>query len=88
MLGFHAVFPDFKLTLKEIVAEGDLVAAHMTFTGTQNGPFLGIPPTGKLITIWSVEVFRIENGKVAEMWGGPDIFNGLQQLGAVISAGK
>jgi predicted ester cyclase len=88
MLGFHAVFPDFLLTPEEIVAEGDLVAAHCVFTGTQKAPFLGIPPTGIQIKVWSVEVFRIENGKIVEMWGGPDVFNGLQQLGAVISPGQ
>jgi predicted ester cyclase len=88
MLGFHAVFPDFLLTIEEIVAEGDLVAAHCVFTGTQEAPFLGIPPTNIQIKIWSVEVFRIENGKIVEMWGGPDVFNGLQQMGAVISAGQ
>jgi predicted ester cyclase len=89
MLGFHAVFPDdFLLTVEDMVAEGDLVAARQTFTGTQKGAFMGIPPTGIKVKIWDVEVFRIENGKIAEQWGGPDIFNSLQQTGAVISAGK
>jgi predicted ester cyclase len=86
LLGFHAVFPDFQLTIEQIVAEGDLVAAHETFTGTQKAPFLGIPPTGKMVKLWDVEVFRIENGKIVEQWGGPDIFDGIQQMGAVVSA--
>ena len=89
LAGFHTVCPDdFKLTVEDMIAEGDRVVARCTFTGTQKGTFMGIPPTGKPVKIWNVEVFRIENGKIIEQWGGPDLLDSLQQIGAVISAGK
>jgi predicted ester cyclase len=60
----------------------------MTVRGTHQGALLNIAPTGKEVTTTAVEVIRIENGQFVEHWGGPDMLNLLQQLGAVISAEK
>jgi predicted ester cyclase len=84
----RAAFPDLQLTVENIIAEGDFVAISLTARGTHQGTFQGIPPTGKSVTVSAFEVVRIENGKLAEHWGGPDTLNLLQQIGAVISAGK
>jgi steroid delta-isomerase-like uncharacterized protein len=88
LAGLRAVFPDLKITVDNIIAEGDFVAVSLTVRATHQGTFLGIPPTGKSVTVSGFEVIRIENGKMAEHWGGTDTFNLLQQIGAVISAGK
>jgi steroid delta-isomerase-like uncharacterized protein len=88
LAGLRAAFPDLQLTVENIIAEGDFVAISLTARGTHQGTFQGIPPTGKSVTVSAFEVVRIENGKLAEHWGGPDTLNLLQQIGAVISAGK
>jgi len=88
LAGLRAAFPDLQLTVEDIIAEGDRVAVNLTARGTHRGTFQGIAPTGKTVTVSAFEVVRIENGKLVEHWGGPDTLNLLQQLGAVISAGK
>jgi steroid delta-isomerase-like uncharacterized protein len=88
LAGLFAAFPDVHVTEENIIAEGDYVAIRLTDRGTHQGTFSGIPPTGKSFTISIIEIYRIENGKIVEHWGGPDTFSLLQQIGAVISAGK
>ena len=87
LAGLRAAFPDLTITIEDMIAEGDRVSVRMTVTGTHQGTFAGIAPTGKKFTISAFEVVRIENGKIAEHWGGPDTFDLLQQLGAKFSAG-
>lgn len=82
------VFPDLQITVDNVIVEGDYIAVSMTVRGTQKGPFSGIPPTGKSVVVSAFEVIRIQNGKFVEHWGGTDNLDLLQQLGAVISAGK
>ena len=67
--------------LRDMVAEGDKVAARFTARGIHEGAFMGLPPTGKLIAMTGIEVFRIENGKIAELWGEANLFGLMQQLG-------
>ena len=66
-------------------AEGDRIAFRSTMRGTHRGEFLGIPPTGIQVTVGLLDVIRIENGKFVEQWGGPDLLDLVQQLGAEIS---
>jgi len=82
---FRAAFPDIQLTVEEIIAEDDRIAFRSTIRGTHQGEFLGIVPTGKPIMVGLVDVIHIENGKFVEQWGGPDLLDLLQQLGAEIS---
>ena len=63
---FLAGFPDLRLVLEDVLAEGDRVAARWTFRGTHGGEFLGIAPTGKPVSMSAVEVNRVADGKVAE----------------------
>jgi predicted ester cyclase len=86
--GLFAAFPDAHVTIDSIIAEGDLVMYRDTIRGTHQGTFQGIAPTDKQTTIAELITMRIENGKIVEHWGGPDLLSLLQQLGAVISAGK
>ena len=83
--GFRTAFPDIQLTLEDMFAEGDRVAFRSTIRGTHRGLFQGIAPTGKRVTVSLIDVVRIENGAFIEHWGGPDLWDLLQQLGAVIA---
>ena len=85
LAGLFAAFPDMQITIEDLFAEGDRVAWRLTVRGTHQGAFQGIPPTGKAVTFAAFEMARIENGKMAEHWGGPDTLSLLQQLGAAVS---
>jgi len=63
------------------IAEGDKVATRWTFCATHKGEFLGIAATGKRIKITGINICRIENGKIAELWREVDVMSLLQQLG-------
>jgi predicted ester cyclase len=58
------------------------VAAHKTFSGTHLGEFLGLPPTGRRVTIRVMDFVRYEDGKIAEHWNVVDIAGLMQQLNA------
>ena len=73
-------FPDFHLTIDEIVAVGEKVWLRMTARGTNLGGFMG-PPNGKTIRVTVFDVCRFEDGKIVEHWGSPDRFAMLAQLG-------
>jgi len=79
---FVDAFPDLRLMVEDIMAEGDRVAARVSFRGSHNGPFQGIPPTNKHVTFTSIEMNRMVDGKVAEHWVEIDLLGLLQQLGA------
>lgn len=80
---FRTAFPDITVTLEDVVAEGDLVATRGYFTGTHQGDFNGIPPTGKAINAPYIDLWRLENGKAAENWVQIDMMGILQQLGVM-----
>ncbi len=84
LAGLRMAFPDLKITIEDLIAERDLVVYRGTVRGTQQAAFMGIPPTGKQVMVTVHESFRIENGKIAEHWGGPDTLDLLQQLGAEV----
>ena len=80
-------FPDYHLTVEDVVAEGDKVAVHFTWRGTHKGQFAGIAPTGKQVKVTAMTIHRIADGKVVETWGLVDRLGHMQQLGAVPSPG-
>ena len=86
--GFRAAFPDIQLTIEDMFAEGDRVAFRSTMRGTHQGVFQGIAPTGRQVTVSLIDVVRVEHGKLVEHWGGPDLWDLIQQLGAVVSVGQ
>ena len=65
----HAAFPDMRITVEDMIAEGDRVAARVTMRGTHRGEFLGMAPTGKRVQVRAMDMFRIANGKIVEHWG-------------------
>ena len=81
-------FPDLCAVVEAEIAEGDTVAQRITCSGTHEGEFLGIPPTGRRATWQLVAIQRIgPDGKCAEHWSSPDLFGLLRQLGALPAAG-
>ena len=80
---FLVAFPDVRFTVEDLIAEGDLVVARLTQSGTHQGIFLGIPPTGKRVTVTGIEIFRLAAGKIIEHWNSYDDLGLFQQLGAL-----
>jgi steroid delta-isomerase-like uncharacterized protein len=79
----RAAFPDLRMTVEDQVAEGDKVVTRWIAKGTQKGPFLGIPPSGKTGTMMGVEIDRFVDGKAAECWTSADYLGLMQQIGAI-----
>jgi predicted ester cyclase len=79
----YRLFPIFRFRLRLLLAEGDLVAARHMVIGTHTGEFLGVPPTGKHVSVQEMDVFRIENGVIVESWSAPDLFGMLSQIDAL-----
>jgi predicted ester cyclase len=69
---FLAAFPDLSHEIELILAEGDLVAAHQRWAGTQEGEFLGVAGTGQRIEFTSTAVLRVRDGLIAEAWDEMD----------------
>ncbi|MGQ7788124.1 ester cyclase [Nesterenkonia sp. K-15-9-6] len=80
-----SAFPDLRVHIQDIFAEGNLVAMRVRFTGTHRGEFLGIQPTGKRIDYLSHEIYRVENGRIAEEWICSDLMTLLTQIGGISS---
>jgi len=80
---FAAAFPDGHQVIEDMVAEEDRVVARTTFNGTQQGEMQGIPATGKNVSIPSITIFRLDNGKIAEGWLVSDNLGMMQQLGVI-----
>lgn len=78
---FLTSFPDQHVTLNQLVAEGDYVAALATYTGTQTGPVGAFPATGRSASLPFLAMFRIEDGRIAELWLEWDNIAMLTQLG-------
>jgi steroid delta-isomerase-like uncharacterized protein len=85
---YFAAFPDIHVTTDLLVAEGDKVTKVWTVHCTSKGDFLGIPATGKPMVVKGIEVFRIEDGKIAELWASMDNLGMMQQLGAIPPPGQ
>lgn len=77
----RAAFPDLKNTIDLQVAEGDLVATKITYTGTMKGDLWGMPATGKQATWTESHFLRIKNGQSTDHWGDIDQLGMLRQLG-------
>lgn len=83
----HSAFPDFKATINDLIAEDDKVVVFMTWTGTQHGEWMGLPPSGKPMSINVMDIFRVADGKLVEHWGMMDSMAMMQQLGAMPAPG-
>ena len=81
LTGEAATFPDAHETIHFLVAEGDMVAVHSGFRGTQRGPMGPFPASGKALSADFISIYRLVDGRIAEAWVEWDSLSGLIQLG-------
>jgi len=79
----HGAFPDWRVEVVAIIAEGNQVAVRWDGSVTHEGDFRGIPATGKRIRVSGINMYRIEDGKIAAEWEQMDSIGMLQQMGVV-----
>ena len=84
---FRAAFPDIHWVSDETIASGDKVVTRFTWTGTHRGTFLGIPATGRSVTVNGVVIDRLSGGKMADSRILMDSLAMMQQLGVVPTPG-
>ncbi len=78
-----SAFPDLHLTIEDMIAEGDKVVVRGTWNGTHEGEFMGIPATGRRVTVSQIDITRCADGRMVERWGQLDALGLMQQLGVV-----
>jgi steroid delta-isomerase-like uncharacterized protein len=76
----RSAFPDSKNTIEDMLAEGDRVAWRWSSTGTHQGPFFGVPPTGKQVSVTGTNIVRIAEGRIVELWQSWDALGLMQQI--------
>ncbi len=77
----RTAFPDLKIEVETLLADEDKVAFAYTVTGTHQGTFMTVEPTGKTIKARGMQISKFENGKMTERWGSSDELGMLKQLG-------
>ena len=84
----RVAFEHLDVTIEDMLADGDRVAARFTARGIHKGAFMGLPATGKSIAMTGIEIFRIENDKIAELWGEANLLGLMAQLGILPTSGE
>jgi predicted ester cyclase len=79
----HRAFPDLHISVEDLIAEGDKVVVRNTVTGTHQGEYMSVPPTGKSVTYNEIFIGRFVNGRIAETWGVVDVLSQMKQLGVI-----
>ena len=85
---FRSGMPDLRVVIEDMIAEGEKVATRYTLEGTHQGELFGVPPTGKRLSIKSMTVERVVEGKVRDHWRVTDNLEMMQQLGVVAERGQ
>ena len=85
---FGGAFPDSHFTIEDMVAEGDKVVTRKTFHGTHEGEFMGMPPSGRAVSMGLIDIVRISDGRVVEHWSMGDSLGLMQQLGVIPQPGR
>jgi steroid delta-isomerase-like uncharacterized protein len=80
---FRAAFPDLRVTIEDVLTDGDRFASRTTVTGTHTGDLMGMPATDKRISVEAVDIGRVHDGQAAERWGGLNMYALLTQLGVI-----
>jgi predicted ester cyclase len=76
-------YPDLQITIEDLIAEGDKVVSRNTVTGTHQGEYMGIPPTGNSVTYNEVIITRFADGRIVETWAVVDVLAQMRQLGVI-----
>src|SRR5262245_17711346 len=82
---FAGAFPDMRVTIEDLIAEGDKVAARYYWTGTHRGTFADIAPTDVQVRVRGLDIWRLRDGKCIEHWNIEDNLGLMQQLGVIPS---
>ncbi len=85
---FRSGIPDLKVVIEDMIAEGDKVVVRYTLEGTHDGELFGVPPTGRRLSIKSISIERVSEGKIREHWRITDTLDMMQQLGVVPESGQ
>jgi len=80
---FRGAMPDLRVIIEDMIAEGDKVVVRYTIEGTHEGELFGVPPTGQRLSIKSISVERVSDGKIREHWRITDSLDMMQQLGVI-----
>lgn len=80
---FRSAMPDLKVIVEDMIAEGEKVAVRYTLEGTHEGELFGVPPTGQRLSIKSISVERVLDGKIIEHWRVTESLDMMQQLGVI-----
>ncbi|HLV98751.1 MAG TPA: ester cyclase [Ktedonobacterales bacterium] len=83
----RSAFPDLRMTVEDVIAEGEKVVQRRSYQGTHQGELFGIPASGKAISVSQITVSRVADGKFVEEWAETDFLGMLQQLGVVPTMG-
>jgi len=81
-------FPDLCFTLEDTIAEGEKVVTCWTISGTHQNEYMGIPATGKKISLEGITIHHIKNGKILDSYARWDVLGLMRQLGAIPAQGK
>jgi steroid delta-isomerase-like uncharacterized protein len=85
---FFEAFPDWQISIDDMIAEGDKLVVRISYTATHRGPFFGIPATGRQIRSGGTHTLRYVGNKIAEHWGHSDDLGMMQQLGVIQMPGQ
>lgn len=84
MTHLRTAFPDLKVEVKDLIAEGDKVTARIVLTGTHKGEFNGIPATGQKVSFDAIDIIKFSNGKCVEHWGVTDEAGLMAQIAPTV----
>jgi predicted ester cyclase len=79
-LALHVALTEIEVVVEDVLVDGDKLAWRWRLTGTHHGPFLGVSPTGKHVTLTGINVQRVANGAVVEHWSSADQLGLLRQI--------
>ncbi|MBT2212413.1 ester cyclase [Actinomadura sp. NEAU-AAG7] len=80
---FFTAFPDVTATLEDCVADGDRLVGRFTYRGTHKGVFFGVDPTGNDLHMRTIDIWRVEDGRLAEHWDEINLLEVLQQIDVI-----
>jgi steroid delta-isomerase-like uncharacterized protein len=76
-------YPDLHITVEDLIEEDDKIVSRNIVTGTHQGEYMGLPPTGKSVTYNEIFIVRFAGGRIAESWGVVDVLSQMKQLGVI-----
>lgn len=85
---YRTIYPDLEMTVDDLISEGDKVVCRWTARGTNTGPLMGMPATGKSATVTGISICTVVNGQIVEQRTNWDTLGMLQQLGVVPTPGQ